>query len=255
MKGNLVVAVLASLLTITQMPPALAQNSTSRLITVSSTGTVSAKPDMAILTLTIRSSASLAVDAALQNTRKTKDVLAALAALGYSSNQYKLTSINFDPAGGPYSVLAQNSVTGIEASQILYLFFEGPNMNDESKFNDNVARAIDALGRAGALMGGVPFPYSAIQQGSMVTYTVKDPNPYEKEAVQKATESARLEAQTLAQQLGIQSTDLNRVSANLVRAPRQQPDNRLQGLPFQYYSTDRNSVEISETATVSFGFK
>ncbi|HEV2298928.1 MAG TPA: SIMPL domain-containing protein [Candidatus Acidoferrales bacterium] len=258
MKRSLAPSVLAFLLFATQMPAAFGQNAQDRLIIVSSTGTVSAKADLAILTLTIRSTAPLASDAAAQNARKTKDVQAALATLGYSSNQYKLTSITFAPAGGAYSVLTQNSVTGIQASQFLYVFFEGSSLNDDSKFTHDVAVAIDALGKTGAMLGAAPFPYSAIQQGSAVTYTIKDPDSYEKEAVQKATESSHAEAQTIAQQMGIHISEMYRVSANLVRATRQQPDFRLEelpDLPYRYFSAQRNAVDISETATVNYAFK
>jgi uncharacterized protein YggE len=236
-----------------------AQFQAAHVITVSSNSQVFARPDLGILILTIQSSAPLAADALRQNTRKAGDVQAALAALGYSADSFKISPAVFTRAGGRYYP-DQPSVTGIQAEQFIYVFFGSDQLKDQSQLGQRVAATIDALTKSGAAAAN-PFPQ---QQTAMVVYTVKDPLPYEGRALQEALGRARDGADAIAKKMGVEISGLHSVSTGFLRGGvvggvitpyPQAAQNALAELPYHFYSTRADQVAITADATVNYDLR
>ncbi len=270
MKGSLPAATLALCCTII-FPVAIqartpafgrkaAQSSSERVITVSRSGTVFAKPDMGILIMAIETSAPVADQAVSSNAQKAAAVKAALVTLGYSPDRYKFSSVVLGKVGGgmygPYQ--PQPSVSGVEASQYVYLFFDGPQLSDLAQ-STGTAAVIEALGKVGAVGINVAGRVGDPGQAAMIIYTVKDSEPWENQAVQRAVERARGAAQAIATAMQVQITGLRSVTASYLSgryiptAGFAQP--QLKGLPYSFFSTRSDEVQISANATVSYNFK
>lgn len=248
MKRLLVRAAFALLISATLVCVAPAQNSREHLITVSSTASVQVRPDLGILVLAIRSSGPLAADAVAQVAKKASDVQSALSSLGYPPGSFKIGPVTFARAGGPYYAPNLPSITGIEASQQVYVFFKGSELG----MNRKIAAAIDALSKAGASTPSLRIPLQ--QQGAMVLYTVKNPVYDEAQAFQKAMDEDHERAQAIARQMHVQITGLCCASA-FVRPYPQPAYSQLQDLPYRYYSTESDEVQISQTVTLNYDFK
>jgi uncharacterized protein YggE len=270
-KGSLPAATLALCCTIIVFPVAIqartpasgraaAQSSSEHLITVSRGGTVFAKPDMGILIMAIETSAPIADEAVSRNAQKADAVKAALTTLGYSPDRYKFSSVVLGKVGGEIYGPYQPSVTGVEASEYVYLFFDGPQLSDLAQ-SSGTAAVIEALRKAGAAGVNVAGRFSAPGQtgAAMIIYTVKDSEPWENQAVQRAVERARGAAQAIAAAMQVQITGLRSVTASYLSGRYiptvgfAQP--QLKGLPYSFFSTRSDEVQISASVTVSYDFK
>lgn len=211
-----------------------------RVIAVNGSDQVFAQADLGILLLTIQSSAPLAADALAQNVRAAREVEAALAALGYSSDSFQISRAVFTRAGGRYYGPNQASVTGIQAEQFVYVYFRSDLLKSPRLVNEKAAAVVDALTKAGAAPAN-PYPQ---QPTAMVVYTVKDPRAYENQALQQALDRARDAAQAVAKKMGVEITGLHSISTGYVGPAAggmtgpypQTPQNALAALPYRFYS-------------------
>ena len=233
---------------------ARAQEPRPHFITVNSTGSVLARPDMGILVMAVQSTAPLAADAVAENTKKVKDVQSALAALGYAPGRFKISPAALSRAGNPYYAPGRPSITGIVASQFVYVFFEGAELSNPAELNGKVAAVIDALGKAGAVPSAGPFRSPSQPQGAMVVYTVKDPANDEDRALQEALADARTKAQAIAKRLRVQITGLSSINS-FVQSYTGQLSGQLEGLPYRYYSMESDEIKISERVNLAYNFK
>jgi uncharacterized protein YggE len=237
--------------------PAQSQSFENHVITVSRGGTAYAKPDLGILVMTIRSSAPIADEAVAQNGQKAKAVEAALGGMGFSSTGYKITSVTFGQAGGPRFGPMQPAITAYDATQYVYVFFEAADLNDVAKLTEKCAAVIEALRKSGAVPAEVGGPRLPTMQGALIVYTIKDPAPYEKQALQEAIGRARDAAQDVAVGTGVKITGLRNVSSNFLSGNdgQRSGDSSLAGLTYRWYSGNSDSVEIGASATVDYDFK
>jgi uncharacterized protein YggE len=236
---------------------AQSQNFQDHVITVSRGGEAYAKPDLGILVMSIRSSAPIAEEAVAENARKAKAVESGLAQLGFVPAGYKITSVTFDQAGGPRYGVRQPEITAYEATQSVYVFFEGADLNDVAKLTEKTAAVIEALRKAGAVPGNGGGAGLPMAQGALIIYTIKDSAQYEKQALQQAIGRARDAAQDIATGTGVQITGLRNVKSSFLYgnyAPRA-GQNTLDGLNYRWYSTKNDEVEIGANATVDYNFK
>lgn len=244
-----------------------AQCTNNHVITVSANGQVPAKPDAAILTLIIQSSAPLATDAAAENAIKSTNIKSALTKLGYSAQSFQITPVTLLRAGGPYYGNNQPQITGIEARQYVYIFFRGDQLNDQNRFTEKTATAIDALLRADAILAS--NPYAPQQQVGSVVYALEHPSEYEKQALRKALDQARTDAQVIAEEMGVQlagvcSSQTNTgyafgyaagIAGGDIGGLFQQAQNPLAELPFRYYSAQPELVVVQASASLTYNFK
>jgi|SRR5579859_3950198 len=234
-----------------------AQSNQNHVVSVTRAGMAFAKPDLGILAMEIRSSAPLVDEAASDNAQKAKAIESALAALGYAPENYKLTSVSFGRPGGPFYGPNQPAGAGYEASQFVYVFFEGPDLSDSAKLSEKAAAAIEALRKAGAVPRVPDAPYRPQAEPAMIVYTVKDSETYERQALRQAVERARDAAKDVARTMQVQLAGLESVRTGaLARGyPMMSGLAPLYGLPYRFYSATSDEVQISANATVSYSIK
>src|SRR5579862_7427308 len=126
------------------------QSVQGHVITVSRSGEATAKPDLGILMMSIHSSSPIADEAVTENGRKVKEVQSALAGLEFGPSGFQISSVTLGQAGGA-RFPGQAEVTAYEATQYVYVFFEGADLNDVAHLTTKAASVIEALRKAGAV--------------------------------------------------------------------------------------------------------
>jgi len=231
------------------------QNLQNHIITVIRGGEAYAKPDLGIMVMSLRSSSPIAEEAVAENGHKAKAVESALAGLGFTSQSYKISSVTIGQAGGPRFGPSQPELVLYDASQFVYVFFEGPDLNDVGQLTEKTATVIEALRKAGAVPANAGVPRSPVATGELIIYTVKDSSAYEKQALQQAIGRARDAAEDIAKGTGVQLTGLRNVRAGALSGNLQRGNMALEGLPYRFYSTKIDEVTIHANATVEYDFK
>jgi uncharacterized protein YggE len=231
----------------------------NHVITVSRSGEATAKPDLGILIMSIRSTSAIADEAVAENGRKATAVESALSGLGFSPANYEITSANFVQAGGP-RFPGQADVTAFEATQYVYVFFQAADLSDVARVTIKSASVIEALRKTGAVPAGAgpgfgPVPVAAM--GALMIYTIKDPTEYEHKALQVAIARARDAAQDIAVGTGVQIIGLRNVQSgylggNIVPRSGSSP---LEGLRYRFFSPKSDELQIIANATVEYDFK
>ena len=233
------------------------QTTRDHVITVSRGGEAHAKPDLGILMMSIRSTAPITEEAVAENGRKAKAVEEALSNLGFTPQGYKITPVTFGQAGAARFGPSQPDITAYEALQHVYAFFEGADLTDVANLTQKSAAVIEALRKAGAVPANVGGPRLPTVQAGLIIYTVKDSAPYEKRALQQAIARAKDAAQDIAKGTGVEITGLRNVNSTFLYGnygPRSGAIT-LEGLPYRFYSTKSDEVEIGASATVEYDFK
>jgi uncharacterized protein YggE len=237
------------------------QSVQNHVITVSRSGEATAKPDLGILIMSIRSTSAIADEAVAENGRKATAVESALSGLGFAPASYQITSVHFGQAGGP-RFPGQAEVTAYDATQYIYVFFDAADLNDVVRLTTKSATVIEALRKTGAVpantgpsFGGGPMPAAAM--GALMIYAVKDPAEYEHKALQVAIARARDAAQDIAAGTGVQIIGLRNVQSgylggNVVPRSGSSP---LEGLRYRFFSPNSDELQIIANATVEYDFK
>jgi uncharacterized protein YggE len=227
------------------------------VIKVHRDGTVDVKPDLGILVMSIQSSSPISEEAVAANADKAKAVDSALAALGFAPTGYKIGSVVLGQGGGLMSGPSQPEIIVYEATQSIYVFLEGADLSDMTQLTKKSAAVIEALRKAGAVPGMAAGPRMMPQMlGGLIIYTVKHPEQYERQALQKAIARARQAAQDIAAGLNVQITGVRNVQSTFLGGgDAQRSQISLEGLPYRYYSMKSAELEITADATVDFKYK
>lgn len=247
------------------LPTLLAQTPTdnesqsvkNHVITVIRNGTVFAKPDVGILAMTLRSAAPIAEEAVAANGEKAKAVESALDKLGYARDAYRITPVIIGQAGGPFYGPVQPQITTYEATQYVFVFFQAADLSDVAQLTSKSVAVMEALRKSGAVPANTTSARMPQASGGMIVYTIKDSDPFEKQALQKAMARARDAAQELATGMQVQLTGVRNIRASGLGGnymPRSGLP-YLEGLPYRFYSTKSDEVEISENVTLDYDFK
>lgn len=105
-----------------------AQESQKPAISVTSAGKVTAKADLAIVFMTVRSTSPLAADALEQNNKKVQVLKDRLTALGYKEDKVKFSGNRFAPAGGPGIFYGGGQrPTGFDVTNSVFIYLEVRN--------------------------------------------------------------------------------------------------------------------------------
>jgi hypothetical protein len=227
-------------------------------IGVNATGKASAKPDVAIVFLSVRSTAPLAADALDQNNKKIQDVKARLAALGYKDEQVKFTGNRFAPSGAGIFYPGGQRPTGFDVYNNLYVYLDPALLNDIAQFNAQVSKLLDEISKVGATPNNTPISNLSMGGSSIVAFAVKDPAPYEKQAMLQALEKARSDADEIAARMkvqitGIESTSTTRSGRTGIIAGLQ--SSPLDDVPYEYFSSSMDEVPIRVSVNVRYTFK
>lgn len=225
-------------------------------ISVASMGKVAAKPDLAIVSLNIRSSAPLAADALDQNRKKAQEVKAHLSALGYKDEQVRLSGDRFSPAGGQgiYYPGGQRP-TGFDVYNNIYIYLDGADLKDLNQFNAKVGALLDELSKLGASAGSMAISPYSMGGTSLVAFTVKNPAAFENDAYRQALDRARPIADDIAARMKVQITGISAVFSTSMGRVTQAPQLTTDDLPFEYLSSSIDEVPIRVHLTVEYAYK
>jgi uncharacterized protein YggE len=254
MRIHLLMLAFVSLLNVASSLPG--QEPLKPAISVTSSGKATAKPDLALVFMTVRSSSPLAADALEQNNKKVQAVRERLAALGYKEDKVRFTGNRFSPAGGPgiYYGGGQRP-TGFDVSNSVLVFIEGPELSDLRQFNSRVSTLLDELSKLGAS----PFelPISRISMGgvSVVAFTVKDPSGAQTQASQEALEKSRPIAEEIARRMKVQITGIESVSTQQNPRVSDAFPTPLDDLPYEYWSSSIDEVPVRVNLVVRYSYK
>ncbi len=231
-----------------------AQESQKPTISVSSTGKVSAKPDLAVVFLNIKSTAPLAADALSQNNKKVEEAKSRLAALGCKDDKVKFSGNRFAPAGGGMFYGGQRP-TGFDVYNFVFVYMDGPELKDVNLLNSGVSTVLDEMGKLGVSPSETPISRFSLGGASVVAFTVKDPAAYEKEAYVQAMEKARPIADDIARRMKVQITGIDSVTSVAQARIQEQFPNPLDELAYQYLSSSMEEVPIRVSLTVRYSYK
>jgi uncharacterized protein YggE len=234
--------------------PVLAQIAEHQTISISATGKVAARPDLAVVYLSIRASAPLAADALDQNSRKVREVQAKLTSLGYQPDHIRFSGNRFTPPGGGVYYGGRERPTGFDVFNNFYVYLDGQDLKDAAAFNAKVAALLDELSKIGAGPINGPMPVS-MAAGAVVVFTVKSPESYEKQAYQQALDKARPLADDVARSMKVQITGIDSVyTSGAVRSmmPVGYP---LDELPYEYLSSSIDEVPVRVTLNVRYSYR
>ena len=179
--GAVIVAVVAATLVVALVTAASGQdaaaptNGREHTITVSSTATISTKPDEAVITFSVHTQDADSTVALNENARIMNDVLAAMTGLGIADKDMETTNISLSPQtinrGQPDEATVYNSSTSLEV-----------------KIHD-----FDVIGPA--IQKGVAAGATSVKG---VRFQVADPVGVKTQALEAAVVSAREKADALA---------------------------------------------------------
>lgn len=154
----------------------------------------------------------------------------------------------------------QPDITAYEATQYVYVFFEGADLSDVAHLTERMAAVIEALRKAGAvppIAGPQLGPAGLGAQGALIIYTIKDAAQYEHQALQMAIRRAKDAADDIATGTGVQITGLRDVRSSYLAGnvmPRA-GSSPLEGLRYRWFTTKIDELQIIANATVQYDFK
>ena len=234
-----------------------AQTNTKPTISVNAEGKVSAKPDVAIVFMTVRSTSPLAADALDQNNKKVQDVKARLTALGYKDEQVKFSGNRFAPTGGGIYYPGGQRPTGFDVYNNVSVYLDPQLLNDVSQFNARVSSLLDELSKAGASPTTTPISSMSMGGSSVVAFSIKEPAPYEKQASLEALEKARSLADEIARRMKVQITGVESTYVSPIgRSGAQvQAGTPLEEAPYEYFSSSIDEVPVRVRVDVHYTYK
>ena len=180
----IVAIVLVSSVALMRPPPGLSSN-VSKTIQVTGTGTLSAAPDEAILSLAVETQASTATMATTENAAAMASVITALTSAGISNDSIQTTSYTLNPVySNPVNQSTAPSIIGYDAVNAIQV-----TVKDLA----SVGKVLDLAITAGAnQVQGITFTLSNTAMASL-----------QKQALQLALQDANNQAKATATALGL----------------------------------------------------
>lgn len=229
------------------------EGSNERFINVTSTGKVVAKPDLAIVSFSVRSSAPLAADALEQNRKRVQEIRARLAAIGYKDEQVKLSGDRFSSQDSRVFYQGGQPSAGFSVYNNIHIYLEGADLKDSNQFNAKVGSLLDELSKLGASTSGTSNS-PCMSSVSPVSFTVRDAGPFEASAYMQGLERTHRIAEDIARGMKVQITGTHSVSSlrsGFVGCNLREPDD----LPFEYLSPSISEVPIQVQVIVQYAYK
>jgi uncharacterized protein YggE len=225
-----------------------------QVISVAASGKAVVRPDTAVVFLSVRSRAPLAADALEQNTKKTRDIQAKLAAMGYPDAQVKFTGNRFAPAGGAMYYPGRDRPTGFDVYNNIYIFLT--DLKDLNAFNGRAGTLLDELSKLGAAPLNMPVSSYSMGGTSVVAFTLKDASAAEKQAIADAIDRARPVAEDIVRRMSVKITGIESVvSMGGMRGMVSGPVNPLEEVPFEYFSSSIDELPVRLRVDVRYTYK
>ncbi len=175
-------------------------NEAENTITVTETGTVYAKPDLAITTASVVEEAETVAEALSANTEKMNKVIEAMKEEGVEEKDLKTTSFNIYPRyewheASEYYPTGERILVGYEVSQSLQI-----KIRDLEKVGQIIQKATD----------------SGANQIGNLQFTIDDQDELKKQAREEAISKAKTKAEELAGQLEVKLVRISNFSEGSV---------------------------------------
>jgi len=168
---------------------------TENSITVSDTGTIYAKPDLAVATASVISEDVTVAAALSANAKKMNAVIAAVKAEGVEENDLKTTSFNISPRyewrDQTYYYSGERVLVGYEVTQSLEI-----KIRDLEKVGAIIQKATD----------------EGANEISNLQFTIDEQDELKKQAREQAIAKAKSKAEELAKELGLRLVEISSFS-------------------------------------------
>jgi len=230
-----VAMVLVSSVALTRPPPALPSNAASKTIQVTGTGTVSAAPDQALLSLAVETQASTATLATQNNAVEMTSVLKALAAAGIENDSIQTISYTLNPMySNSQNQNVPPTIIGYDALNTIQVTLN----NIQS-----VGKVLDTAISAGVnQVQGITFTLSSTTMAAL-----------QKQAVQLALQDADAQAKATAAILGVTIVGPVSVTPSYVFQPVSY--NRfITALPQAQTPIQGGTLQVTATVSVTYEF-
>lgn len=224
-------------------------------ISVSASGKVTARADLAIVFLSTRASSPLAADALDQNNKKVKEVQAKLASMGYREDQIHFSGNRFSPSGQGVYYPGRERPTGFDVYNNLYIYLDGTDLKDIATFNAKVSTLLDELSKIGAGPSNMPISATSMGGASVVAFTVRSPAVYEKQAYQQAMDKAQPIAEDIGQRMKVKITGIEGVTSSSAARAVMGMATPLDEIPYDYLSSSFEEVPIRVSVNVRYSYK
>jgi len=223
-----------------------------QVIAVSTTGSVKAVPDVALILLEVRSTSPLAANALEENNNKRAAVTTALGELGLTEEHIEFSANQFTPAGGGRYIPGGQRATGFDVYATLKI--KVPIAGQSFKeLGDRVAVVLDELSKAGASTLSRDISMYSLGGSSAVVFTLEDASEQENAAYEVAISKARPVAMQIAKKMGVKITGIQSVRSSMPARPaRPYPGGGL--LDYAHLSTSPDELTIKANVTVNFSF-
>lgn len=177
--------------------PAGAEESPARVISAMGQATVSAKPDIAYVSLGVNTEAPTAAEAQAKNNTAMNAVMAALKQLGISNDDIRTSQFNLYPVYGEEKPVEPHMSPRTQPKVVGY------------RANNSVTITVRALDRVGEVIDGcVKAGANQIQH---VAFALKDEVKYRNQALEEAARASRVKAEAMAKGLGLTITGIKAV--------------------------------------------
>ena len=242
-----------SVFVIASMNPAWADtDELDKVIAVSTTGSVKAMPDVAMILLEVRSTSPLAANALEENNNKRAAVITKLGELGLPDDQVEFSANQFTPAGGGRYIPGGQRATGFDVYATLKIKVPIAGQSFE-ELGGRLAAVLDELSKAGAATLSRDISMYSLGGSSAVVFTLKDPSEQENAAYEKAIFRAKPVAERIAKKMGVRITGVQSVKSSMPTRPvRPYPGAGL--LDYAHLSTSPDELTIKANVTVNFSF-
>ena len=181
---------------------AAAESEPARSITVNGVGEAAARPDMAMITIGVRSEGPTASEALAANNRDMSATLKSLKDAGVKDRDVQTSGLSINPKYDYERNRSEPEVIGFVASNTVTV-----RLRDIDKAGDVIDQAV----RSGAnSLGGVSFGFD-------------DPKPLQNAALKNAVASARAKAELLTQAAGVDLGPVMTINESYSGGPTPRP--------------------------------
>jgi uncharacterized protein YggE len=127
------------------------------------------------------------------------------------------------------------------------------------QFNKRVSLLLDELSKVGASPSNMSISSISMGGSSVVAFAVKDPAPYEKQAMLQALDKARPLADEIARRMNVQVTGIEWTtvtpSGRGVTGMTGMPASALDDVPYEYLSSSLDEVPVRVRVDARYGYK
>lgn len=211
-------------------------------ITVSDTGTIYAKPDLALATASVITEKKTVAEAMQENTQKMNAVIDAVKELGVEDKDLKTTSFNIYP---------RYEYKRVEAEIEIYPYPPGKRVLVGYEVSQSLQIKIRDMAKIGAIIEGTTN--AGANEVSDLQFTIDKEDELKAQARAEAINKAKAKAEELAKQLGIRLVKISNFSESGVvpyfYSMKEAASSGMGGGETPQIETGENKIEVTVSIT------